>query len=104
MTARTVYVTGMGVVSCLGSTVPRFWDALCAGESGIGPITRFDLEGHAADRGLDPSAAIGIPGLSEAGLPVVVPKGFAQLGSAMPLPLAVRTTSYQFDEYVLKAG
>jgi len=45
VTARTVYVTGMGVVSCLGPTVPRFWDALCAGESGIGPITRFGLEG-----------------------------------------------------------
>jgi len=47
VTARTVYVTGMGVVSCLGSTVPQFWDALCRGECGMGPITRFDLEGSA---------------------------------------------------------
>jgi len=45
VTARTVYVTGMGVVSCLGSTVPNFWDALCNGDCGMGPITRFDLEG-----------------------------------------------------------
>jgi len=45
VTDRTVYVTGMGVVSCLGSTVPQFWDALCRGECGMGPITRFDLEG-----------------------------------------------------------
>src|SRR6185436_15721803 len=34
---------GMGVVSPLGSDVERFWSRLTAGESGIGPITRFDV-------------------------------------------------------------
>jgi 3-oxoacyl-(acyl-carrier-protein) synthase len=40
---RRVVVTGMGVVSPLGSDVERFWSRLTAGESGIGPITRFDV-------------------------------------------------------------
>jgi beta-ketoacyl-acyl-carrier-protein synthase II len=40
---RRVVVTGMGVVSPLGSDVERFWSRLTAGESGIGPVTRFDV-------------------------------------------------------------
>src|SRR4051794_32823116 len=32
----------MGMVSPLGNTVDESWDALVAGESGAGPITRFD--------------------------------------------------------------
>ena len=37
-----VVVTGLGVVASNGSGVPRFWDALIHGHSGLGPITRFD--------------------------------------------------------------
>jgi 3-oxoacyl-[acyl-carrier-protein] synthase II len=43
-----VVVTGMGVVSPVGNTVASFWDAICAGRSGIGPITRFDTTGYAS--------------------------------------------------------
>lgn len=39
---RRVVVTGMGVVSPVGSTLDTFWAAIQAGESGIGPITYFD--------------------------------------------------------------
>jgi 3-oxoacyl-[acyl-carrier-protein] synthase II len=35
-------VTGLGMVSPLGNTVEESWAALIAGESGAGPITRFD--------------------------------------------------------------
>lgn len=35
-------VTGLGVVSALGCDVSEFWDKICAGKSGIGPIRRFD--------------------------------------------------------------
>ena len=35
-------VTGVGLVSPVGMGTPANWDALCAGTSGIGPITRFD--------------------------------------------------------------
>ncbi len=35
-------VTGLGMASPLGNTVEASWQALIAGESGAGPITRFD--------------------------------------------------------------
>ncbi len=37
-----VVVTGMGIVSPVGNTVPVFWENIKAGVCGIGPITRFD--------------------------------------------------------------
>ena len=39
---RRVVVTGVGVVSPLGTGNRKNWDAVVAGQSGIGPITRFD--------------------------------------------------------------
>jgi 3-oxoacyl-[acyl-carrier-protein] synthase II len=32
----------MGVVTPVGNTIDTFWDSLCNGRSGIGPITNFD--------------------------------------------------------------
>src|SRR5207248_4073502 len=42
---RRVVVTGLGMVTPLGIGVPSNWEALRAGRSGIGPITRFDADG-----------------------------------------------------------
>ncbi|MGH7672690.1 MAG: beta-ketoacyl-ACP synthase II [Gemmatimonadales bacterium] len=39
---RRVAVTGLGLVTPLGNDVASTWDALVAGTSGAGPITRFD--------------------------------------------------------------
>ncbi len=39
---RRVAVTGIGVVSALGVGRERFWDALCAGRSGIRPMESVD--------------------------------------------------------------
>jgi len=39
---RRVVITGLGVVTALGSEIPEFWDNVCAGKSGIGPVRRFD--------------------------------------------------------------
>jgi 3-oxoacyl-[acyl-carrier-protein] synthase II len=40
---RRVVVTGLGIVCPLGSTIADAWAAILRGESGIGPITRFDV-------------------------------------------------------------
>jgi len=36
-------VTGLGIVSPVGSTIESAWENILAGKSGIGPITRFDV-------------------------------------------------------------
>ncbi|SIO65612.1 3-oxoacyl-[acyl-carrier-protein] synthase II [Singulisphaera sp. GP187] len=40
--SRRVVITGMGVVTALGDTLDRFWSSLCAGQSGVGPLSLFD--------------------------------------------------------------
>ncbi|MFN3884501.1 MAG: beta-ketoacyl-ACP synthase II [Rhodocyclaceae bacterium] len=42
MSRRRVVVTGLGLVSPVGNNVAEAWNAILAGTSGIGPITRFD--------------------------------------------------------------
>jgi len=61
---RRVVITGMGIVSCAGNSVPAFWESLLAGRSGIGPITLFDPAGL-------PSAAGEVRGFD---LPELSPK------------------------------
>ncbi|MGQ0628868.1 MAG: beta-ketoacyl-[acyl-carrier-protein] synthase family protein [Phycisphaerales bacterium] len=43
--ARSVVITGLGAVSALGTGFGPLWEGLCAGRSGITPITRFDASG-----------------------------------------------------------
>ncbi|MCH8503716.1 MAG: beta-ketoacyl-ACP synthase II [Ectothiorhodospiraceae bacterium] len=44
MAKRRVVVTGLGIISPVGNTVPEAWANILAGKSGIRPITRFDTE------------------------------------------------------------
>ncbi|MCC6130233.1 MAG: beta-ketoacyl-ACP synthase II [Acidobacteria bacterium] len=56
---RRVVITGVGLLSPLGLTTAENWKALEAGQSGIGPITRFDASAYACQiagevKGFDP--------------------------------------------------
>jgi 3-oxoacyl-[acyl-carrier-protein] synthase II len=56
---RRVVVTGVGLLSSVGIGTEANWEALCAGRSGIAPITHFDASKHAARiagevKGFDP--------------------------------------------------
>ncbi|MFZ4651066.1 MAG: beta-ketoacyl-ACP synthase II [Rubrivivax sp.] len=47
MSRRRVVVTGLGLVSPVGTSVAEGWSNLVAGKPGIGPITRFDASAFA---------------------------------------------------------
>jgi len=48
---ESVVITGLGVVSPLGSEVEEFWGRLLAGEIGTRTIARFPTQGYRTDRG-----------------------------------------------------
>ena len=63
MQRRRAVVTGLGVLAPNGNDLPTFWDALLAGRSGVGPITKFDASQHrtaiaAEVKNFDPEAVM----------------------------------------------
>jgi len=53
-------VTGLGVISPVGNDVQSFWNALCAGVSGIGKVQQFDVSAYPTQiagevKGFDPA-------------------------------------------------
>ncbi len=60
MSRRRVVVTGLGIVSPVGTGVPEAWKAILAGQSGITRITRFDTSAFSSQiagevKGFDPA-------------------------------------------------
>ncbi|MEW5009093.1 MAG: beta-ketoacyl-ACP synthase II [Cycloclasticus sp.] len=51
MSKRRVVVTGLGLLSPVGGNVSESWDNILRGQSGIGPITRFDTTGFPSNFG-----------------------------------------------------
>jgi len=43
VSSRRVVVTGLGLVSPVGNSVPAAWESICNGRSGVGPVTEFDV-------------------------------------------------------------
>ncbi|MEX0670866.1 MAG: beta-ketoacyl-ACP synthase II [Pirellulales bacterium] len=43
---RRAVVTGLGVVTSLGRNVEVFWDRVVRGDSGVGPVSLFDVSGY----------------------------------------------------------
>jgi 3-oxoacyl-[acyl-carrier-protein] synthase II len=61
---RRVVITGMGAVTPIGLNVASFWQALAAGQSGLGPITAYDASDQAVRiaaevKGFDPAKLLG---------------------------------------------
>jgi 3-oxoacyl-[acyl-carrier-protein] synthase II len=60
LSRRRVVVTGLGIISPVGNTVPAAWKNILAGTSGITRITRFDASAFTAQiagevKGFDPA-------------------------------------------------
>jgi 3-oxoacyl-[acyl-carrier-protein] synthase II len=48
LSKRRVVITGMGIISPVGNTIPDAWANILAGKSGVGTITRFDASAFAS--------------------------------------------------------
>ncbi|MEM6835626.1 MAG: beta-ketoacyl-ACP synthase II [Cyanobacteria bacterium P01_C01_bin.120] len=56
---KRVVITGLGAITPIGSDLASYWQALLAGQSGVGPITLFDASKHTTQiaaevKGFDP--------------------------------------------------
>ncbi len=101
---RRVAVTGLGAVTPLGLSAGATWNALIAGRSGIGPITRFDAAGCTARiagevRDFDPTTLIAAPVYprgrnADPVLAALTPKDVRKLGRFSHLGLAAGLEAY----------
>ena len=84
--ARRVVVTGIGLVTPLGIGLEKTWKALCAGQSGIARITRFDPTDYSTQiagevKDFDPAAFIERKEIKKMDLFIHFAVGAAQLAT-----------------------
>ncbi|MCP4665787.1 MAG: beta-ketoacyl-[acyl-carrier-protein] synthase family protein, partial [Deltaproteobacteria bacterium] len=48
--SRRVAVTGLGIISAIGESIPAFKEGLFHGKCGIGPVTLFDTKGFPCEK------------------------------------------------------
>lgn len=105
MSKRRVVITGLGMVSPLGLNVESSWQAVLAGQSGVGQVTRFDTQAYtttiaAEVKNFDPNpylnpkevrkldtfiqyaVAVGLQAMDDAKL-VVTPENAGRIGVAI---------------------
>ncbi len=87
--AEDIVITGLGVVSPIGCDVSSFWEGLCAGRSGIKPVSSIDtsnlIRHHACT--VEDAADADIPGGRASRLAIVAARQAlvdAGLGSTVP--------------------
>ena len=123
---RRVVVTGVGAVSPFGEGAETLWEALCAGRSGIGPITQFDTTGYEttiagevrdfnperylerkearkADRFVQFAVAAGRMALDDSGL-VVTPELADDFGCVIGAGIGGMTTIEEFHTVLMTKG
>jgi hypothetical protein len=83
-----------GAVSHTLALTPRLLNSFRAG------ITGTSFRAQPLDDGLDASTTLAIPGLGNRGLPSVSPLGYAALGASEPVPLRLRTISFEVNDAV----
>ena len=103
-TRRRVVITGLGAVTPVGNSVAATWDALQAGRSGIGKITRFDATACTAQiagevKDYDPTKPIATPvhprgATGEAVTAALSPKEMKKLGRFTHLGLGAGLEAY----------
>src|SRR5215467_4367938 len=52
-TVPTIVVTGLGMVTSIGTGREQFWNALIAGKSGFGPVQSFNTSGYSVHLGAE---------------------------------------------------
>ncbi|MFQ5816552.1 MAG: beta-ketoacyl-ACP synthase II [Terriglobia bacterium] len=85
MNPRRVVVTGAGLLCAVGNDTESVWQAVCAGRSGIGPITHFDASNFACRiagevKGFDPLQFVEKKELKKMGLFIQYAIAAAELG------------------------